>query len=102
MSKKKYYLVYAVITIFPLLPIIIGLFDSRLGFHNDWWVNYWIIEYYKEYFTINNSMPEVIHTWSDGRGIGRPDPVFYGFLFYPFMALISNLIGTNLTMMSQF
>ena len=94
----KRVLIASFIILFPLIPIAPGLFDQSQGFYVDWWTNIWNIEYHARYFSVHHSMPDVIHTWNPERGIGRPDPLFYGFLFYPIMALIAQLLGTNLSL----
>jgi|TARA_Y100000310_G_C20638414_1_gene792498 hypothetical protein len=86
------------IIIFPLILIVPGFFDENQGFYVDWWTNIWNIEYQSRYFSTHHSMPNIIHTWNIETGIGRPDALFYGFLFYPIMAFTAQFLGTNIAL----
>jgi len=94
----KKVLLASFIVVFPLILIVPGFFDENQGFYVDWWANIWNIEYQSKYFSAHHSMPNVIHTWNIETGIGRPDPLFYGFLFYPIMGFIAQFFGTNIAL----
>jgi hypothetical protein len=55
-------------------------------FGSDWLPNVWLVSYFGEFFKSHLCFPEVINT---EQLSGMPFPVFYGFLAYPFLGLLS-------------
>src|SRR5687768_8623901 len=67
------------------IPVLL-LFDLTANFYYDWHNHQWLVGYFGEYFRRHWAMPE---TLSVAGAIGMPQPVFYGFLLYPCLGLIS-------------
>lgn len=63
------------------------LFEPRQQFGSDWSTHVWLTSYYGEFFKQHHGFPEVVHTVELA---GMPYPVFYGFLLYPLLGLISS------------
>jgi len=68
------------------LPLAL-LYEPRQQFGTDWIASLWLTSYFGEFFKHHLAFPEVIHT---SQLAGMPYPVFYGFLCYPLLGLISS------------
>src|SRR3954468_4908183 len=75
------------------LPLAL-LVKPGAAFYYDWDIHRWFIGYGGEYFHEHLRLPEVLNT----SIVGMPQPVFYGYLFYPALAFWSSLLGANLAL----
>jgi hypothetical protein len=78
---RKYLIGIAAI-LFPALP----LYPRGDGFYLDWHNHVWMVGYFGEYFRQHHAMPLVFNT---PEMAGLPQPIFYGYLFYPILGLFS-------------
>ena len=74
------------VVVISVLPLVL-LGEPRQQYGTDWITNLWLTAYYGEFFQHHHAFPEVIHTI---QLAGIPYPVFYGFLLYPLLGLISS------------
>jgi len=96
----NFYGIALLIILFPLFPLLPGLIRTD-GFYIDWWNHLWMTNYFGLYFEHNFDFPFVINTNNFG-GIGNPSPLFYGYLFYPVLGLLSNFLNADLTLRLAF
>jgi hypothetical protein len=75
------------------LPLAL-LADLGENFYYDWHNHQWFIGYFGEYFRQHGTMPTALNI--EGA-VGMPQPVFYGFLLYPALGLLSAAMGASLT-----
>ncbi|HEY9731631.1 MAG TPA: hypothetical protein V6C89_06950 [Drouetiella sp.] len=75
----------------PCLP----LFDLNSIFAVDWPNQVWLANYVASFLAERHWFPDVIHTYSL---IGMPYPVFYGYLFFPIVGVLSYFWNADLTM----
>jgi hypothetical protein len=68
-----------------LLPCVM-LYPLSADFYVDWANYLWMIGYCGAYFRQHGAMPLVLNTPAVG---GMPFPVFYGYLFFPVLGLVS-------------
>lgn len=89
------------LSIIPLLPITLALVPLfpllflNTGFYIDWENHFWTVGYFSEYIRQHGSVPVFINATQLS---GMPQPVFYGYLFYPFLGTIALLLGPNLAL----
>jgi hypothetical protein len=77
------------VVLLPALP----LFDLVAGFGYDWTNHEWMIAWLGEYFRQHHAMPSVFNS---AVAVGMPQPVFYAFLLYPALGVLSSLVGAAL------
>ncbi len=75
-----------------LAPLIL-LFPLGGGYGLDWPCHHWLVAYFGEFFQAHLRFPDVLHT---GQLAGMHYPVFYGFLLYPALGMISAVTGPEL------
>jgi hypothetical protein len=75
-----------------LLPALL-LFPVNRFFGVDWENAVWMAGYFGEHFRQYGSMPEVLNT---PECPGLAFPVFYGFMLYPLLGLLSAAVGPQL------
>src|SRR5262245_43767029 len=73
------------------LPLAL-LFVPRQQFGTDWIASLWLTGYFGEFFKQHLAAPEVLHTVELA---GIPYPVFYGFLLYPLLGMISSVTDAH-------
>jgi hypothetical protein len=76
------YLIGAAAVLFPALMLV----PRGQGFYVDWHNHVWLVGYFGEFFRQHHRMP-VSLTTSEYAGLAQP--VFYGYLFYPLLGLLS-------------
>ncbi len=74
------------------LPLAL-LADLGANFFYDWHNHQWLVGYFGEYFRQHGAMPTALNV--EGA-VGMPQPVFYGFLLYPALGLLSAAMGAGL------
>jgi hypothetical protein len=79
-----------VVILLPSLP----LFDLNSIFAVDWPNQVWLINYVSAFFAEHHQFPTVINSF---RLIGMPYPVFYGYLFFPLLSVLSLAWNADLT-----
>ena len=77
------------LAVVALAPLVL-LFDLRAWFYADWDINLWLVGYYGEYFKGHGHMPGAVNIAS---AVGISAPVFYGYLLYPALGLVSAGLG---------
>ena len=77
-----------------LYPLILVL-NRGTHFNIDWYHNLWLIGYFGEYFFEHHTFPVSINTF---RFTNINMPLFYGYLFYPSLGLMSSILGPNITL----
>jgi hypothetical protein len=77
-----------------LLPAAL-LFDLRANFFYDWHNHQWLVGYFGEYSRQHWTIPESI---TGVEAIGMPHPVFYGFVLYPALGVLSAALGAGLAL----
>lgn len=80
--------------ILAVVPVSIFLIDYKSGFSVDWYNHIWIIGYFSNFLMSNGYFPLTMNT---AEFVLMPHTLFYGFLFYPMMSVISLLTGPNLS-----
>jgi hypothetical protein len=60
------------------------------NFTDDWLNNLWMIAYRRAFFAANFSFPRVFNVFDH---VGIPQPIFYGPLLYPLLAILSEPLG---------
>ena len=83
---------WAWLWLIALAPLVL-LFLPGHGFGIDWASHVWLTSYFGEYFRHHFSFPEVLNT---NQLSGMPQPIFYGFLLYPMLGLISAITGADI------
>jgi hypothetical protein len=76
------------------LPLVL-LCDPRANFYYDWHNHQWFVGYFGEFFRQHGAMPQALNA---AQITGMPQPVFYGWAFYPSLALISAWSGAALAL----
>ncbi len=74
-----------------LLPLAL-LCDLSADFYYDWHNHLWFVGYFGEYFHQHLRMPEVFNATP---AVGMLQPVFYGYLLYPCLGLLSSMLGAS-------
>ncbi len=74
----------------PCLPLL----DLNSIFAVDWPNQVWLANYVASFLSERHAFPDVIHTFSL---IGMPYPVFYGYLFFPIVGVLSYFWNADLT-----
>lgn len=74
----------------PCLPLL----DLNSIFAVDWPNQVWLANYVASFLVERHYFPSAIHTYTL---IGMPYPVFYGYLFFPMMGILSILWNADLT-----
>lgn len=87
--KEKLYAIMAVVF------VNLFLLDLRSCYYSDWYNHYWLIGYFCEFIKSNLFPPMTINV---NEAILSAEPIFYGYLFYPFIGLLSTVIGPNLAL----
>jgi hypothetical protein len=77
-----------------LLPLLL-LMDPRANFYYDWHNHQWFAGYFGEYLAQHLRPPQLLNT---PAAIGMPQPVFYGFLLFPSLGLLSSWAGAALAL----
>jgi hypothetical protein len=72
---------------------MLELTNLSKSFGLDWSNHTWMAAYFGEYIYRHWSLPVVINS---DRLVGMAQPLFYGYLVYPFVGLISIVTGANL------
>lgn len=75
----------------PCVP----LFPLGDSYYTDWYNHAWHLSYYAEYLRAHWSLPVTLNTHSD---IAMAHPLFYGYLFYPVLAVPAIFLGAQLTL----
>ena len=75
-----------------LLPCWL-LFEPGANFYYDWHNHQWLVGYFGEHFRTHLCRPEVLNA---AGAVAMPQPVFYGFLLYPGLGVLSALLGASL------
>ena len=75
-------------------PILL-LLDLRSSFYFDWYNSLWITGYFGEFIKGHLAAPSAIHSAS---AVGNPLPVFYGYLLYPLIGVLSALLGAAIAL----
>src|ERR1041385_792891 len=78
------------ICLIALAPLIVLTVPGR-EYGVDWQSHRWFAGYFAEYFKQHHAFPDVINTEELS---GMPIPIFYGFLLYPVLGLISVVTGS--------
>ncbi len=86
----RYLLAGIVVVALPCLPLL----DLNSIFAVDWPNQVWLINYVASFLAERHYFPAAIHTYSL---IGMPYPVFYGYLFFPLMGVLSFFWNADLT-----
>lgn len=87
---KRYLLASIVAVVLPCLP----LFDLNSIFAVDWPNQVWLANYVASFLAERHYFPGAIHTYTL---IGMPYPVFYGYLFFPLVGVLSFFWNADLT-----
>ncbi len=87
---------YSLYLLSVLLPLSL-LFNSKAIFYppTDWNNNLYIIGYLGASFSDHFSFPAVINA---SNAVGAAIPMFYGYLMYPFLGMISAFVGADLAL----
>jgi hypothetical protein len=83
---------WAWLWLIALAPLIL-LFLPGHEFGIDWASHAWLTSYFGEFFRHHFSFPEVLNT---NQLSGMPQPVFYGFLLYPILGVMSAVTGAEM------
>ncbi len=87
---KRYLFASIIAVALPCLPLL----DLHSIFAVDWPNQVWLINYVASFLTERHYFPGAVHTYSL---IGMPYPVFYGYLFFPLMGVLSFFWNADLT-----
>jgi hypothetical protein len=71
------------------------LLDPQVVFPGDWRNHLWMIGHYGEHFRQHGDMPTALNF---SAGVGIAQPVFYGYLLYPLLGLLSSAVGANVAL----
>ncbi len=71
------------------------LLEPGANFYYDWHNHQWLVGYWGEHLRAHLRLPEVLNA---AGAIAMPQPVFYGFLLYPCLGLLSALLGASLAL----
>lgn len=71
------------------------LFERGANFYYDWHNHQWLVGYFGEHLRSQGTLPEVLNTTA---AVGMPQPVFYGFLLYPGLGVLSAVLGASLAL----
>lgn len=82
---------YGAAVVAPLLLLL----DLSASFLRDWPLHVWAIDYYAAYFRAHGDLPGVINLPS---AVGVALPVFYAWLLYPLLGILSAVAGTALAL----
>lgn len=69
------------------------LFERGANFFYDWHNHQWLVGYFGEYLRLYHHSPDVL---SVTEAVAMPQPIFYGFLLYPCLGVLSALVGASL------
>jgi hypothetical protein len=83
---------WAWLWLIALAPLVVLLLPGH-EFGIDWASHAWLTSYFGEFFRHHFSFPEVLNT---NQLSGMPQPVFYGFLLYPILGVISAVTGAEI------
>jgi hypothetical protein len=83
---------WAWLWLIALAPLVLLLLPGH-EFGVDWASHAWLTSYFGEFFRHHFSFPEVLNT---NQLSGMPQPVFYGFLLYPILGVISAITGAEI------
>jgi len=61
----------------------------------DWYNHVWMVDYHARYLTAHGWFPSMLNSY---QVVGMAFPVFYGYLFFPLLALFSTILSGNLTL----
>lgn len=78
-----------------LFPLSLLFYGGTTGFTSDWYNSIWMIGYQRYGLLANYSFSPVFNT-SDL--IGNSQPLFYGYILYPVLGLLSVPFGPHLTL----
>src|SRR4051812_28931238 len=73
-------------------PLLL-LCHPQAAFNQDWTNNLWFAAYFAEHLRQHHTVPEVLHA---AAAVGWPQPVFYGYLLYPILGVLSSWTGANI------
>jgi len=79
----------------PVAAPLLLLLDPQAMFAGDWKNHLWMIGYYGEYFRQHGDMPTALNI--EGA-VGVAQPVFYGYLLYPLLGLLSACWGASVAL----
>lgn len=82
----------AVAYVLPVVAPLLLLLDPQGMFPGDWKHHLWMIAYYGEYFRQHGDMPTALNLTA---AVGIAQPVFYGYVLYPLLGLLSSAVGAN-------
>lgn len=89
LSMKSFtFIVPALVALLPLLQV--WPLDS--AFYVDWGNHVWLINYFGEFFRLHFWFPSTLVTQ---LSMGNPFPIFYGYLFYPLLAIPSAVLNPH-------
>src|ERR1017187_7551265 len=80
---------YGAAVVAPLLLLL----DLQANFPHDWPNHLWIIGYYGEYFWQHGDLPTLVNI---APAVGMALPVFYAWLFYPALGILTAAVGVGL------
>ena len=75
-------------------PLVL-LGDLGANFYYDWHNHQWFVGYFGEYFRQHGAMPQVLNA---AQITAMPQPIFYGWLFYPTLGFVSAVTGAALAL----
>jgi hypothetical protein len=85
----------AVAYILPVAAPLLLLLDPQVVFPGDWRNHLWMVGHYGEHFRQHGDMPTALNF---SAGVGIAQPVFYGYLLYPLLGLLSSAVGANVAL----
>lgn len=71
------------------------LLEPGANFYYDWHNHQWLVGYFGEYLRTQGGPPGALNV---AGAVGMPQPVFYGFLLYPLLGVVSALLGAGLAL----
>lgn len=75
-----------------LLPLAL-LADPHSAFYVDWYNNLWLVAMHGQALRWHHAFPSVLNT---DELVGMPVPMFYGYLLYPTLGVVSSVTGAHL------
>jgi hypothetical protein len=85
------YLIFAIVVLAP--TILLWNLDAQ--FYYDWHNHSWFIGYTGEYIRQHGFPPQV---YSADQVVGLPQPIFYGWLFFPLLGGIASITGAAIAL----
>jgi hypothetical protein len=89
MLRARFLVLMAVIVLAPLSLLLIF---PAATFQRDWTNNLWMIAYMRDYLLVHGVLPD---TFNVAAHVGIAQPIFYGPLLYPCLAVLSVPLGAS-------